>query len=98
MLQLYLETKWSLGCTNYNKIRRELQTQFDWVRTWGIMNKCATSLTLCSTGLSGTHFSTLNSVGIKNREGPEKYDNTEVKYGETSYGCHTALDICCCEV
>jgi hypothetical protein len=31
-----------------------------------------------STGLSGTQFSTLNSAGINDREGPEKYNNTEV--------------------
>jgi hypothetical protein len=31
--------------------------------------------------LSGTQFSTLNSVGINDPEGPEKYDNTEVQYG-----------------
>jgi hypothetical protein len=31
-------------------------------------------------------------------ERPEKYNNTEVKYGATFYGCHTALHICCCEV
>jgi hypothetical protein len=34
-----------------------------------------------STGLSGTQFSTLNSSSIKDPEGPEKYNNTEVKYG-----------------
>jgi hypothetical protein len=31
--------------------------------------------------LSGTQFSTLNSVGTNDPEGPEKYNNTEVKYG-----------------
>jgi hypothetical protein len=36
-----------------------------------------------STGLSGTEFSTLNIAGINDPEGPEKYNNTEVKYGET---------------
>jgi hypothetical protein len=35
------------------------------------------------TGLSGTQFSTLNSAGINDPEGPEKYINTEVKYGAT---------------
>jgi hypothetical protein len=25
-------------------------------------------------------------------------DPSEVKYGATFYGCHTALDTCCCEV
>jgi hypothetical protein len=34
-----------------------------------------------STGLSGTQFSTINSAGINDPEGPEKYYNTEVKYG-----------------
>jgi hypothetical protein len=29
--------------------------------------------------LSGTQFSTLNSAGINDPEGPEKYNNTEVK-------------------
>jgi hypothetical protein len=33
-----------------------------------------------STGLSGTQFSTLNSAGINDPEGPEQYYNTEVKY------------------
>jgi hypothetical protein len=46
---------------------------------------------------NGTQFSTLNSVGINDPEGPEKY-NTEVKYGATFHSCHTALDTCCCEV
>jgi hypothetical protein len=40
-----------------------------------------------STGLSGTQFSiqfsTLNSAGINDLKGPEKYNNTEVKYGAT---------------
>jgi hypothetical protein len=31
-----------------------------------------------STGLSGAQFSTLNSAGINDPEGPEKYNNTEV--------------------
>jgi hypothetical protein len=35
-----------------------------------------------STGLSGTQFSTL-SADINDPEGPEKYNNTEVKYGAT---------------
>jgi hypothetical protein len=33
--------------------------------------------------LSGTQFSTLNSVGINDQEGPEKYINNEVKNGAT---------------
>jgi hypothetical protein len=28
----------------------------------------------------------------------EEYNNTEVKYGATFYGCHTALDTCRCDV
>jgi hypothetical protein len=48
--------------------------------------------------MSGTQSSTLNSVGINDPEGQEKYNNTEVKYGATFYSCHTALDTCCCEV
>jgi hypothetical protein len=31
--------------------------------------------------LSGTQFSTLKCAGINDPEGPEKYNNTEVKYG-----------------
>jgi hypothetical protein len=31
--------------------------------------------------LSGTQFSTLISAGINDPEGPEKYNNTEVKHG-----------------
>jgi hypothetical protein len=54
--------------------------------------KSATSLTAPSTGLSGTQFSTLKSAELNDPEGPEKYNNTEVKYGATFYGCHTALD------
>jgi hypothetical protein len=45
-----------------------------------------------STDLSGTQFSTFNSIGINDPEGPEKYNNTEVKYEATFYSCHTALD------
>jgi hypothetical protein len=48
--------------------------------------------------LSSTQFSTLNSAGIKDPERPEKYSNSELKYGTTFYSCHTALDTCCCEV
>jgi hypothetical protein len=33
--------------------------------------------------LSDTQFSTLKSAGPKDLEGPEKYNNNEVKYGET---------------
>jgi hypothetical protein len=29
----------------------------------------------------GTQFSTLNSAGINDPEGPEKYNNTVMKYG-----------------
>jgi hypothetical protein len=36
-----------------------------------------------STGLSCTQFSTLKSAGLNDPEGPEKYNNTEVKYGAT---------------
>jgi hypothetical protein len=50
-----------------------------------------------SIDLSGTQFSTLNSAGINDPEGPEKYNNTEVKYGANFYSCHTALDTCCCK-
>jgi hypothetical protein len=34
-----------------------------------------------STGLSGTKLSTLKSAGLNYPERPEKYNNTEVKYG-----------------
>jgi hypothetical protein len=27
-----------------------------------------------------------------------KYNNSEVKYGATFYGCHTSLGTCCCDV
>jgi hypothetical protein len=33
--------------------------------------------------LSGSQFSKLYSAGINDPEGPEKYNNTEVKYGAT---------------
>jgi hypothetical protein len=45
-----------------------------------------------STGLSGTQFSTPNSAGINDPEGPEKYNNTEMKNGATFYSCHTVFD------
>jgi hypothetical protein len=32
--------------------------------------------------VSGTQFSTLNIAGTNDPEGPEKYNNTEVKYGQ----------------
>jgi hypothetical protein len=49
-------------------------------------------------GLSGTQFSTLNSAGINDPEGPEKYNIIEVKYGVTFNSCSAALDTCCCEL
>jgi hypothetical protein len=60
--------------------------------------KSATSLTPPITDLSDTQFSTLNSAGINDPKGQEKYKNTEVKYGATFDSCHTALDTRCCEV
>jgi hypothetical protein len=42
--------------------------------------------------LSGIYFSTLNSPGINDPKGPEKYNNTDVKYGATFYSCHIALN------
>jgi hypothetical protein len=41
--------------------------------------------------LSGTQFSTLNSTGINDPEGPEKYNNTKVKYGATFYSWTPAV-------
>jgi hypothetical protein len=49
-----------------------------------------TSRTPRSTGLNRTQFSKLNSAGINDPGGPEKYNNTEVKYGAIFYSCHTA--------
>jgi hypothetical protein len=46
------------------------------------MNKC-NILTPPSTGFSVTQFSTFDSAGINHSEGPEKYNNTEVKYRGT---------------
>jgi hypothetical protein len=43
--------------------------------------KSATSVTPPMTGLSGTQLPILNSVGINDPEGPDKYNKTEVKYG-----------------
>jgi hypothetical protein len=48
--------------------------------------------------LSGTQFSRFRSAGFNDPEGSEKYNNTEVRYGETFYGCHTTLDTCCYDV
>jgi hypothetical protein len=48
--------------------------------------------------LSGIQFSTLKSAGTNDPEGPEKYNNTEVKYGAAFCSYNTALDTCCCEV
>jgi hypothetical protein len=42
-----------------------------------------------STDLSDTQFSTLKSVGINYPERPERYNNTEMKYGETFYSCQS---------
>jgi hypothetical protein len=42
------------------------------------MNKCNIPH---ADGLSGIQFSTLNSAGINDLEGPEKYNDTGVKYG-----------------
>jgi hypothetical protein len=53
--------------------------------------KSATSLTPPGIGLSGTQFATLNSAGINDPEGPEKCNNTEVKYGETFYSCQSGM-------
>jgi hypothetical protein len=44
----------------------------------------------------GVQFSTLKLYN--DSKGPEKYKNIEVKYGANFYGCHTALDSCCCSV
>jgi hypothetical protein len=44
------------------------------------------------------HALALKFVGINDPEGPEKYNNTEVKYGATFDSCHTAHDTCCCEM
>jgi hypothetical protein len=41
--------------------------------------------------LRGTQFSTLNSAGITNPEGPQKYNITEVKYGAIFYSCQQHL-------
>jgi hypothetical protein len=50
--------------------------------------------------LSGTQISTLTLkiAALNDPEGTEKYNNIEVKYGATFYGCYTALDTCCCDV
>jgi hypothetical protein len=48
-------------------------------------------LTPSSTCLRSTQFSTLNSAGINDPEGPEKYNNTEVKYGAAFNSFHRAL-------
>jgi hypothetical protein len=42
---------------------------------------------------SGTQFSTLNSAGINDPERPEKYNNTEVKYGAT-FTAATQAELC----
>jgi hypothetical protein len=47
--------------------------------------KSAIFLTSPSTVLSGTQFSTLKNVRIDDPEGPEKYNNTEMRFGETFY-------------
>jgi hypothetical protein len=51
-----------------------------------------------STGLSNTQFSTLKSAGLIDPVGPDKYNNTEVKYKAFFYVCHTALDTFFCDV
>jgi hypothetical protein len=37
-----------------------------------------------------------NELEQHDPEGPEKYNETEVKNGETFYNCHTALYTCYC--
>jgi hypothetical protein len=39
-----------------------------------------------STGLSESQFSTLKIAGINDPKGPEKYNNTEVKYAAVHEG------------
>jgi hypothetical protein len=39
-----------------------------------------------------------NDDDVMNPEGPEKNNNTEVKYGATISSSHTTLDTCFCEV
>jgi hypothetical protein len=46
------------------------------------MKKCNIHHSPNSTGLSGTQFSILKSAGLRDTEGPEKYNNTEVKFQE----------------
>jgi hypothetical protein len=53
----YLER--SIGSTKISKITWKLQTQIDWVSTWGILKKCRIPHAPC-TSLSGTQFSTLS--------------------------------------
>jgi hypothetical protein len=54
-----LNKVWSFGSTNHNKITQQLQLRFH-EGQW----KSATSPIPPSTGLSGTKFSTLKSIGI----------------------------------
>jgi hypothetical protein len=49
-------------------IKAICKIRFDWVCTWGIMKKCNIPLKTAGTGLSGTQFSTLKSVGINDPE------------------------------
>jgi hypothetical protein len=48
-------------------------------------------------GLSGTQFPTLKSVGFNDPEGPEKYNNNDVKNGAIFYTCQTAVATFYCE-
>ena len=43
--------------------------------------KTETSLMPPSTDISGIQFSTIKSIGVIDTEGPEKYNNTEMKLG-----------------
>jgi hypothetical protein len=56
-----------------------LQTRFDWVCTWAMINKC-NSFTSPSTGLSGTQYSTLNSAGINASMIPKDQKNITLKW------------------
>jgi hypothetical protein len=62
-------------------ITTKLHNRFDCVCTLGTLNKFNISHAP-RTGLSGTQFSTLNSAGINDPEGQEKYNKIEVKYGQ----------------
>jgi hypothetical protein len=82
---------WTLGSMKNSKIPWKLQTRFDWVCTWGIM-KNAASLTPLAPAWAVLMFQHLKVLDSKIPKDLKIW--SEIR--DNFYGCHTALDTCCC--